>query len=42
MSAYITDRSAEPANKEAEPVAENPDTMMPLEDVLREQRQACQ
>ena len=42
MSAYITDRSAEPANKEAEPVAENPDTMMSLEDVLREQRQACQ
>ena len=38
LSAYVTDRSAEPANEEVEPVAENPDAM----DVLREQRQACQ
>ena len=36
------DRSAEPANEEVEPVAENPDAIMPQEDVLREQSQACQ
>ncbi|KAI0232900.1 hypothetical protein LSAT2_016833 [Lamellibrachia satsuma] len=42
LSAYVTERSAELTNEEVEPVAENPDAMMPQKDVLRIQRQACQ